>query len=139
MYLFMQQTTVVRTEKWYSEPGEIGRGVRQICLLSPLLFSINAEMMLMIEAIEDVEGLKVGEELLKDVKFADDHWMVAQTETQKIKDALRKTGKEYDMKINVKKTRVMRACGNESKREGGISLKIMIEGQGVEQVHQFRN
>ena len=54
MNLYMQQTAVVRTENGDSEPGEIGRGVRQGCLLSPLFFSINAEMM-MIEAIEDVE------------------------------------------------------------------------------------
>ena len=76
----MQHTAVVRTENGYSKPGEIGRGVRQGCLLSPLLFSIYAEMM-MIEAIEDVEeGVRVGGELLKDVKFADDQGMVAQTE-----------------------------------------------------------
>ena len=35
----------------------------------------------MIEAIEDVEeGARVGGELLKDVKFADNQGMVAQTE-----------------------------------------------------------
>ena len=80
MNLYMQQTAVVRTENGDSEPGEIGRGVRQGCLLSPLLFSIYAEMM-MIEAMEDVEeGVRVGGELLKDVKFADDQGMVAQTQ-----------------------------------------------------------
>ena len=40
--------------------------------LSPLLFSICAEMM-MVEAMEDVEkGVRVGGELLKDGKFAND-------------------------------------------------------------------
>ena len=140
MNLYMQQTAVVRTENGDSEPGEIGRGVRQGCLLSPLLFSIYAEMM-MIEAMEDVEeGVRVGGELLKDVKFADDQGMVAQTEKglQTIMDALSKTGKEYDMKINVKKTKVMRVCRNGSKREGSNSINILIEGQLVEQVNQFR-
>ena len=97
--------------------------------------------MVMIEAMEDVEeGVRVGGELLKDVKFADDQGMVAQTEKglQTIMDALSKTGKEYDMKINVKKTKVMRVCKNGSKREGGNSINIMIEGQWVEQVNQFR-
>ena len=41
------------------------------------------------------------------------------------------------MKINVKKTKVMRVCTTGSKREGDNSIKIMIEGQLVEQVNQF--
>ena len=37
--------------------------------------------MMMIEAMEDVEeGVRVGEEQLKDVKFAENQGMVAQTE-----------------------------------------------------------
>ena len=58
------------------------------------------------EAIKDEEeGVRAGGELLKDVKFADDQEMVAQTEKelQTIMNALSKTGKEYNMKINVKK------------------------------------
>ena len=42
------------------------------------------------------------------------------------------------MKINAKKTKVMGVCRNGSKREGGNSIKIMIEGQLVEQVNKFR-
>ena len=56
----MQQKALFRTENEDSESGEIGREVRQGCLLSPLLFSIYTEMM-MIEAMEDVEeGVRVG-------------------------------------------------------------------------------
>ena len=97
--------------------------------------------MMMIEALEDVvEGVRVGGELLKDFKFADDQGMVAQKENglQTITDSLSKTGKEYDMKINVKNSKVMRVCRNGSKQEGDNSINITIEGQRVEQVNQFR-
>ena len=54
-----------------SDLGIIGSGVRQGCPLSPLLFSIYAEMMLN-EALENVEeGIRVGGELIKVVKYAD--------------------------------------------------------------------
>ncbi len=61
-----------------SDPSVVGRGVRQGCLINPVLFSVYVEMM-MKEAMEDVdEGVKVGGELLKDVRFADDRlWLQA--------------------------------------------------------------
>ena len=96
---------------------------------------------MMVEAMEDLEeGVRVGGELLKDVKFADDQAMVAQSENdlQKLMDVLSKTGKRYDMKINVMKTKVMRVCRNGSDQEGGNVLKIMIDGEVIEQVKHFR-
>ena len=103
----MNQEAVVKVNGGLSEPGEIGRGVRQGCLLSPLLFSLYVEMM-MEEALEgSVEGVKVGGYLLRDVRFADDQGMVANTEKglQKIMDRLNDTAKAFDMKINVDKTK----------------------------------
>ena len=52
MTLYMQHTSLVRIENGDSEPREKGLGVRQGFLLSPLLFSNYAEM-IMIEAMED--------------------------------------------------------------------------------------
>src|SRR6476469_8438853 len=70
--LYMNQEAAVRIAGGESDLGIIERGVRQGCPLSPLLFSIHAEMM-MKEALENVEeGIRVGGELIKDVKYADD-------------------------------------------------------------------
>ena len=58
--LYMRQQAVIRIADGESDPGTIGRGVRQGCPISPLLFSIYAEVM-MIEALgEDEEGILVG-------------------------------------------------------------------------------
>ena len=118
-----------------SDLGIIRRGVRQGCPPSPLLFSIYAEMM-MKEALENVEvGIWIGGELIKDVKYADDQGMVANTEAelQSFLDSLNITAKHYDMKINIKKTKAMVVS-----RNGGERVNLTVEGQSVEQVSKFR-
>src|SRR6476619_3543652 len=107
--LYMNQEAVARIARRESDSGIIARGVRQGCPLSPLPFSIYAEMM-MKQALKSVEeGIRVGGELIKDVKYADDEGIVANTEAglQSLMDSLNTTAKHYDMKINIKKTMVM--------------------------------
>src|SRR6476619_7576520 len=116
--LYMNQEAVVRFAGGESDSGIIGRGVRQGCPLSPLLFSIYAEMM-MKEALENVEvGIRVGGELIKDVKYADDQGMIANTEAglQSLMDSLNTTAKYYDIKNNIKKTKAMVVLRNGGER-----------------------
>src|SRR3989441_12711806 len=62
--LYMRQEAVLRTVGGDSDPGVIGRGVRQRFPISPLLFSIYAQVM-RIEALEDMEeGVSVGGQLV---------------------------------------------------------------------------
>src|SRR2546425_735993 len=96
---------VVWTVGGDSDPGIIGRVVRQGCPLSPLLFSIYAEVM-MSEALEAMEkGVLVGGQLISDVRFADDQGMVASTDMglQRLMNKLNDTAKNFGMKINFQK------------------------------------
>ena len=134
MNLYMNQKTVVKVQHEFSEESEIGRGVRQGCCMSPMLFNIYAEAM-MIEAMDGVvKGVNIGGITLQDVRFADDQGMIASSETgvQKIMNALNNTATKYDMKINIKKTKVMRVS-----RVGG-KVNITINGVKIEQVKSFK-
>src|SRR5438034_11188590 len=80
MNLYLNQKAIVRIQQEYSDEGEIGRGVRQGCSLLPLLFNIYAEAM-MVETMEGIEeGIKVGGNLIKGVRFVDDQGVIAKSE-----------------------------------------------------------
>jgi len=133
--LYLNQEAVIRVGDEESEPAIIGRGVRQGCPLSPLLFSIYAEVM-MVEALDTIEeGVRVGGELVKDVRFADDQGMVASTEAglQRMMESLNETCKRYDMKINVNKTNSMVVA-----KTTGKVIDIRIDGQKIQQVKRFK-
>ena len=133
--LNLNQKSVVKVMLEYSEDSDIGRGVRQGCCISPMLFNIYAEAM-MTEAMEGIEeGIKVGGKLIQDVRFADDQGMIASTEKglQKIMDKLNATAENFGMKINTKKTKVMKVS-----RNVGEEINIVINGSRIEQVKSFK-
>ena len=111
-----------------SDPAVIGRGVRQGGLLSTLLYNIYAEFMIT-EALENnSDGIKIGGELVAAVRYADDQAMMSHTNAglQRVMDALNDAGKYYGMKINRKKTKLMRI----SKQPGKV-IELLIDGYQV--------
>src|SRR6218665_3929147 len=128
------QQMQVRIVGEYSEPGKVGRGVRQGCPLSPLLFNIYIEE-LVCEAVEDLEeGIKVGGRWIKALRFADDQAMVAKSQKglHSMMDRLDRTSREYGMKISIKKTKVLKISkGKET------MVSINIGGKEIEQVKEF--
>ena len=105
--LYIGQKMRIRIDGEYSEPGNVGRGVRQGCPLSPLLFNIYIEELVR-ETVEDMEeGIKVGGKWIKALRFADDQAMLARNQKglQEMMDRLNTTSTEYGMKINIKRQR----------------------------------
>src|SRR6218665_1476033 len=132
----MGQKIRVKIEGGFSEPGSIGREVRQGCPLSPILFKLYIEELIQ-EALQDSEeGVKEGEKLIKALQFADDQAMVAgkEDDLQRMMDRLNKTTTEYGMKINTKKTKVMKISRVEGEEK---NMKITIDGEEIEHVSEF--
>ena len=108
----------------------IGRGTRQVSSLSPILVNIYSEAMLR-DALSGVnEGIRVGGHLIKTVRFADDQATLASSVKglQLMMGKMQESAGEYDMKINVKKTKVKKI----SKRPGE-EFTIFLEGKQLSQ------
>ncbi|KAI5717433.1 hypothetical protein M8J77_005795 [Diaphorina citri] len=131
--LYKGQKVVVRIENDETEDVIIGRGVRQGCCMSPALFNLYAEKLLD-EALATTTGIKIGNGNLKNIKYADDQAVLAESEgeLQRMIENISETGKQYGMKINVGKTKTM-VIGNIEEK---ISLKL--EGEELEQVEHFK-
>jgi hypothetical protein len=83
---------------------KIGRGVRQGCCLSPILFNLYSESLTK-EALEGFGDLKIGGQMINTVKYADDLVLLAKEEMvlQDMTDKLIEIGRCYGMEINVEK------------------------------------
>ena len=81
------------------------------------------------------EGVRVGGHLVQSIRYADDSSIVADTETglQKLIDSVVNHAKNYGMKVNIVKTKVMRIA----KQRSG-NLQIYIGNTQVEEVKSFR-
>ncbi|KAL1446126.1 hypothetical protein WDU94_014018 [Cyamophila willieti] len=131
--LYKGQKVVVRVENEETEEITIGRGVRQGCCMSPALFNLYAEKLLE-EALKITPGIKIGEENLKNIKYADDQAVLAESERalQIMIDNINEAGKRYGMKINAGKTKVMKIGKTEER------IHLTLDGQELEQVEKFR-
>ena len=80
------------------------------------------------------EGVTVGGRLTKALRFADDEEMIAPSQKglQRMMGRLNKTSEEYDIKINIKKTKIMRISSGKER-----TVKISRDGKELEQVGKF--
>ena len=59
----------------------IGKGVCQGCIMSPMLFNLYMEMIMRVAELEGVkEGLRIGGNIVNNLRFADDATLAAESE-----------------------------------------------------------
>jgi retron-type reverse transcriptase len=102
--LYMVQSVKVRLNQGETRSVKIGKGVRQGCCLSPILFNLYNEYLTK-EALEGLGDFKIGEQIINTVKYADDLVLLAKEEKvlQDISDKLIEIGRWYGMEMNVEK------------------------------------
>ena len=130
--LYAGQEATVRTGHGTTDWFQIGKGVRQSCILSPCLFNFYAEYIMRKKAgLEEAQaGIKIARRNINNLRYADDAILMAESEEEpksllmKVKEESEKVG----LKVNIKKTKIMAS---------GPITSWEIDGETVETVSDF--
>ena len=107
--LYAGQEATVRTGHETTDWFQIGKVVRQGCILSPCLFNLYAEHIMRNAGLEEAQaGIKIAGRNISNLRYADDTTLLAESEElnsllMKVKEESEKVG----LKLNIQKTKIM--------------------------------
>ena len=108
--LYAGQEATVRTGRGTTDWFQIGKGVRQGCILSPCLFNLYAEYSMRNAGLEEAQaGIKISRRNINNLRCADDITLMAESE-EELKSLLMKVKVESEkvgLKLNIQKTKIM--------------------------------
>ena len=89
---------------------QIGKGVRQGCILSPCLFNFYAEYIMRNAGLEETQaGIKIAGRNINNLRYADDTTLMAESE-EELKSLFMKVKVESEkvgLKLNIQKMKIM--------------------------------
>lgn len=133
--LYWKQRAVVRIDGRLTDECCIQRGVRQGCILSPLLFNIYSDIVFK-QALQGKDlGVKINGELINNIRYADDTVILCDSiqGLQELLDCVNTTGREMGLKMNVTKTKFMIFS-----RQPHADASLQIDQRDIERVAQFK-
>ena len=94
--LYASQEETVRTGHETTDWFQIGKGVRQGCILSPYLFNFYAEYIMRNPGLEEAQaGIKTAERNINNLRYTDDTTLMAEIE-EELKSFLMKVKEESE-------------------------------------------
>ena len=108
--LYADQEATVRTGHGTADWFQIGKGVRQGCILPPCLFNFYAEYIMRNAGLEETQaGIKISRRNISNLIYADDTTLMAESE-EELKSLLKKVKVESEkvgLKLNIQKMKIM--------------------------------
>ena len=125
------QEATVRTAHGTTDWFQIGKGVRQGCILSPYLFNLHAEYIMRNAELEEAQaGIKIAGRNIRNLRYADDTTLMEESK-EALKSLLMKVKEDSEkvgLKLNIQKTKIM---------SPGPITSWQIDGETVETVADF--
>ena len=107
--LYAGQEAAVRTGHGTTDWFQIGKGVRQGCILSLCLFNLYAECIMRNTGLDESQaGIKISGRNINNVRYAYDTTFMAESE-EEVKSLLMKVKEESEkagLKLNIQKTKI---------------------------------
>ena len=108
--LYTGEEATVTTGHGITAWFQIGKGVRQGCILSPSLFNFYAEYIMRNPGLEEAQaGIKIARRNINHLRYADDTTLRAESE-EELKSLLMKVKEESEkvvLKLDFQKTKIM--------------------------------
>ena len=127
--LYAGQEATVRTGHGTTDWLQIGKGVRQGCILSPCLFNLYAEYIMRNAGLEETQAeIKIARRNINNLRYADDTTLMAESEEElnsllmKVKEESEKVG----LKLNIQKTKIMASGPITSRKIDGETVADFI-------------
>ena len=128
--LYAGQEAIVRIRHGTMEWFQIGKGVRQGCILSPCLFNFYAEYIMRNAGLEEAQaGIKTARRNINNLRYADDTILMAESE-QELKSLLMKVKEKSEkagLKLNIQKTKIMASGPITSWEIDGETMETVID------------
>ena len=128
--LYSGQEATVRIGHGTADQFQIGKGVRQGCILSPCLYNLYSEYIMQNARLDEAQAeIKISGRNINNLRYADDTTFMAESEEElqslmKVKEESEKVS----LKLSIQKTKIM---------VSGPITSWEIDGETVETVRHF--
>jgi len=123
--LYVDQEATVRTEHGTTDWFQIGKGVRQGCIMSPCLFNLHAEYIMQSARLHEAQAeIRIARRNISNFRYTDDTNLMAESEGE-LKNLLMKVKEDSEkaaLKLSIQKTEIMAS---------GPITKWQIDGERV--------
>ena len=128
--LYAGQEATVRTGHGTTDWVQIGKGVRQGCILPPCLFNLYAEYIMRNSGLDEAQSrIKIAGRNINNLRYADDTTFMAESK-EVLKSLLMKMKEESEnvgLQLNIQKTKIMASSHITSWQIDGETMETMTD------------
>ena len=112
------------TTDWF----QIGKEVRQGCMLSPCWFNFYAEYIMSNAGLDEAQaGIKIAGRNINNLRYADDTTLMAESEEELKSLLMKEESEKVGLKFNIQKTKIMASSLITSQQIDGKTMETVTD------------